>query len=104
MCHERLYGQVHSVLLNENTSREGLATADKTNLFGRKPEIRNQVFDGEVGLPWASNTTTVGVQWLKTSFTDWNQANREQPDEREYESLLCRTKGCVRQRRMEHLA
>lgn len=88
LTHNGRWGRLSSTLsyLDETTSREGLATPDQTDVYGRKPEIRNQVFDGKVVLPWGTNTTTMGVQWLKTGLTDWNQANRGQPNEREYET------------------
>lgn len=88
VTHNGKWGAASSTLsyLDEKTSREGLATPDQTDVYGRKPEIRNQVFDGKLVLPIGTNTPTVGVQWLKTSLTDWNQANRGQADEFAYET------------------
>ncbi|MFD1788840.1 TonB-dependent receptor domain-containing protein [Sphingomonas floccifaciens] len=85
--HNGRWGKLTSVLsyLDEKTSREGLATPDQTDVFGRRPEVRNRVFDGKLVLATARNTTTVGVQWLKTGLRDWNQANRGTPRERAYE-------------------
>ncbi len=87
VMHNGRWGRIASVLsyLDESTSREGLATPDQTDVFGRRPEVRNQVFDGKLVLPTAANITTIGVQWLKTGLRDWNQANRGTPDERVYE-------------------
>lgn len=87
VMHNGRWGRLVSLLsyMDESTSREGLATPDQTDVFGRRPEVRNQVFDGKLVLPTAANTTTVGVQWLKTGLRDWNQANRGTPDERVYE-------------------
>lgn len=88
VAHNGRWGTVRSVLsyLDEHSSREGLATPDQTDVFGRRPEVRNRVFDGKLVIPTGTNTTTVGVQWLKTGLRDWNQANRGQPDERAYET------------------
>ncbi|GAA3710103.1 TonB-dependent receptor [Sphingomonas cynarae] len=87
LMHNGRWGKLASVLswLDEKTSREGLATPDQTDVFGRRPEVRNRVFDGKLVLPTAANTTTIGVQWLKTGLRDWNQANRGTPNERTYE-------------------
>lgn len=88
VMHNGHWGAVTSLLsyLDEKTSREGLATPDQTDVFGRRPEVRNRVFDGKLIIPTGANMTTIGVQWLKTGLRDWNQANRGQPDEREYET------------------
>jgi outer membrane receptor for ferrienterochelin and colicins len=87
LMHNGRWGKVASFLswLDETTSREGLATPQQTDVFGRRPEVRNRVFDGKLVLPIDGFTTTVGVQWLKTGLRDWNQANRGKPNEREYE-------------------
>jgi outer membrane receptor for ferrienterochelin and colicins len=85
--HNGKWGRASSFLsyLDENTSREGLATAAQADVFGRRPEVRNQVFDAKVTVPVLGNPSTVGVQWLRTGLRDWNQANVGTPREREYE-------------------
>ncbi len=87
LMHNGRWGRLNSFVswLDENTSREGLATPDQTDVFGRRPEVRNRVFDAKLVLPTAALTTSVGVQWLKTGLRDWNQANRGTPNERVYE-------------------
>lgn len=60
-------------LFQETTSREGKATPDQTDIFGRKPEIKNTVFDTKLVVPTTHNTTSVGMQWNKSQLTDWNQ-------------------------------
>lgn len=87
LMHTGHWGKLGSFLsyLDETTSREGLGTPAQTDVFGRRPEVRNRVFDGKLVLPMDGITSTVGVQWLKTGLRDWNQANRGKPNEREYE-------------------
>ena len=87
LMHNGRWGRLSSFLsyLDEKTSREGLATPDQADVFGRRPEVRNRVFDGKLVLPTGRNVTTIGVQWLRTGLRDWNQANRGTPDERVYE-------------------
>ncbi|MDR6128299.1 outer membrane receptor for ferrienterochelin and colicins [Sphingomonas sp. SORGH_AS802] len=87
LMHNGRWGRLASFLsyLDETSSREGLATPAQTDVFGRRPEVRNQVFDAKLVLPTTRNTTTIGVQWLRTGLRDWNQANRGKPNEREYE-------------------
>ncbi|MDY0959172.1 TonB-dependent receptor [Sphingomonas sp. CFBP8993] len=87
LMHNGRWGKLSSLLsyLDEHTSREGLATPAQTDVFGRRPEVRNRVADGKLVLPSAHNTTTIGAQWLKTGLRDWNQANVGRPNQREYE-------------------
>ncbi len=87
VMHNGRWGRASSFLsyLDETTSREGLATAAQADVFGRRPEVRNRVFDAKLTAPVLANPTTVGVQWLKTGLRDWNQANVGTSREREYE-------------------
>ncbi len=88
ITHEGRWSGVASTTLSyldERTSREALATPDQTDVFGRKPEIHNRVFDGKLVIPTGSNTSSLGVQWLKSTLTDWNQSNRGTPAEFDYE-------------------
>jgi outer membrane receptor for ferrienterochelin and colicins len=82
------WGKLASFLswMDEKTSREGLATPAQADVFGRRPEVRNGVFDGKLVLPLGPTTNSVGVQWLKTGLRDWNQANRKTPQEHRYET------------------
>ncbi|KOC90930.1 TonB-dependent receptor domain-containing protein [Winslowiella iniecta] len=57
----------------EKTSREGLASESQTDVLGRKPEIKNSVFDGKLVIPTDYHTVTTGVQWNQSALTDWNQ-------------------------------
>lgn len=85
LTHEGRWGWANSTvsLAQETTSREGLATPEQADVFGRKPEIRNRVFDGKLVMPWGNHITTGGVQWNEGALTDWNQANRGQANERQ---------------------
>jgi len=87
LMHNGRWGRLSSLLsyLDEKTSREGLATPNQADVFGRRPEVRNRVLDGKLVMPFARTTTTIGVQWLKTGLRDWNQANVGRPNAREYE-------------------
>lgn len=87
LTHEGRWSWATSTLAfsEEKTSREGLATPEQADVFGRKPEIRNRVFDGKLVMPTSSHVTTAGVQWNESILEDWNQANRGQPNEHENE-------------------
>lgn len=58
---------------HEKTSREGLATPDQTDVYGRKPEVENTVFDAKLVVPFANHIATGGVQWNQGKVHDWNQ-------------------------------
>ncbi|MEE3663407.1 TonB-dependent receptor [Brenneria sp. g21c3] len=60
-------------LSQEKTSRQGVASASQTDVLGRKPEIRNTVFDAKLVAPTDYHITSVGVQWNQSSLKDWNQ-------------------------------
>lgn len=87
LTHEGRWGWADSTLsfAEETTSREGKATPAQTDVYGRKPEIRNRVFDGKLVMPTDYHVTTAGVQWNEATLTDWNQANRGTSRERENE-------------------
>ena len=75
LSHQGRWGWATSdvALYQETTSREGKATPDQTDIYGRKPEIRNRVFDAKLVVPTAHNVSTVGLQWQENQVTDWNQ-------------------------------
>jgi outer membrane receptor for ferrienterochelin and colicins len=75
LSHQGRWGWATSdiALYQETTSREGKATPAQTDIYGRKPEIRNRVFDAKLVIPTAHNTTSVGTQWQESQVTDWNQ-------------------------------
>lgn len=87
LTHEGRWGWADSTLsfAEETSSREGKATPAQSDVFGRKPQVRNRVFDGKLVIPTAVHITTTGVQWNEATLTDWNQANRDTPRERENE-------------------
>lgn len=87
LTHEGRWGWADSTLsfAEETTSREGKATPAQADVFGRKPEIRNRVLDGKLVIPTDYHVTTAGMQWNEATLTDWNQANRGTPRERENE-------------------
>ncbi|MCU5772520.1 TonB-dependent receptor [Erwiniaceae bacterium BAC15a-03b] len=60
-------------LSQEKTSREGLASETQTDVLGRKPEIKNTVFDAKLVAPTDYHVITGGVQWNQSALTDWNQ-------------------------------
>ncbi|MCL2898986.1 TonB-dependent receptor domain-containing protein [Brenneria tiliae] len=60
-------------LSQEKTSREGVATARQADVLGRKPEIKNTVFDAKLVAPTDYHVTTAGVQWNQSTLHDWNQ-------------------------------
>ena len=75
LSHQGRWGWATSdvALYQETTSREGKATPDQTDIYGRKPEIRNRVLDAKLVVPTAHNVSTVGLQWQENQITDWNQ-------------------------------
>lgn len=75
LSHQGRWGWATSdvALYQETTSREGKATPDQTDIYGRKPEIRNRVLDAKLVVPTAHNVSTVGLQWQENQVTDWNQ-------------------------------
>jgi outer membrane receptor for ferrienterochelin and colicins len=64
----------------EESSREGLASASQSDVLGRKPVVKNSVFDAKLVIPTEHNITTTGVQWNETSITDWNQGLGDKVD------------------------
>lgn len=82
ISHQGRWGWATSdvALFQETTSREGKATPDQTDIFGRKPEIKNTVFDAKLVVPTAHNTSTLGMQWNKSELTDWNQGLGDRVD------------------------
>ncbi|CAM3974146.1 Iron-regulated outer membrane virulence protein [Pseudomonas reidholzensis] len=75
LSHQGRWGWATSdvALYQETSSREGKATPDQTDIYGRKPEIRNRVLDAKLVVPTAHNVSTVGLQWQENQVTDWNQ-------------------------------
>lgn len=67
-------------LAYEKSSREGKASADQTDVLGRKPTVENTVFDAKLVMPTERNITTVGMQWNDTTVTDWNQGLGDRKD------------------------
>jgi outer membrane receptor for ferrienterochelin and colicins len=84
LTHNGRWGWADSTLsfAQETTRREGKATPDQTDVYGRKPEVRNRVFDAKLVMPTEVHTTTAGLQWNEARLTDWNQANRGTAQER----------------------
>jgi outer membrane receptor for ferrienterochelin and colicins len=82
ISHQGRWGWATSdiALFQETSSREGKASANQTDIFGRKPEVKNTVFDAKLVVPTAHNTSTVGLQWNKSELTDWNQGLGDQVD------------------------
>ncbi len=60
----------------EKTSREGLASPTQTDVLGRKPTIKNSVFDAKLVMPTTYHTTTAGAQWQENQLKDWNQGDK----------------------------
>ncbi|KFX05324.1 ligand-gated channel protein [Pectobacterium betavasculorum] len=65
-------------LSQEKTSRQGVATARQADVLGRKPEIKNTVFDAKLVMPTDYHVTTAGAQWNQSTLKDWNQAVNDQ--------------------------
>ncbi|WP_411562949.1 TonB-dependent receptor domain-containing protein [Pseudomonas shirazensis] len=82
LSHQGRWGWATSdvALYQETTSREGKATPDQTDIYGRKPEIRNRVFDAKLVVPTTYNVSTVGLQWQENQVTDWNQGLGDKVD------------------------
>ncbi|HKS11946.1 MAG TPA: TonB-dependent receptor [Pseudomonas sp.] len=82
LSHQGRWGWATSdvALYQETTSREGKATPDQTDIYGRKPEIRNRVLDAKLVVPTAHNVSTVGLQWQENQITDWNQGLGDRVD------------------------
>ncbi|WP_095092713.1 TonB-dependent receptor domain-containing protein [Pseudomonas sp. Irchel 3A5] len=57
----------------EESSRKGVASATQRDVLGRKPTVKNSVFDAKLVIPTEHNITTTGLQWNETTVTDWNQ-------------------------------
>ncbi|WP_186327024.1 TonB-dependent receptor domain-containing protein [Pseudomonas oryzihabitans] len=60
-------------LLHEETSREGLATPEQTDVYGRKPQVENTVFDAKLVTPLDDHLLTTGLQYNRGEVQDWNQ-------------------------------
>lgn len=75
LSHQGRWGWATSdiALSQEKSSRKGLASATQTDILGRKPEVKNTVFDAKLVMPTEHNITTTGLQWNETNITDWNQ-------------------------------
>lgn len=82
LSHQGRWGWATSdvALYQETTSREGKATPDQTDIYGRKPEIRNRVLDAKLVVPTTYNVSTVGLQWQENQVTDWNQGLGDKVD------------------------
>ncbi len=82
LSHQGRWGWATSdvALYQETTSREGKATPDQTDIYGRKPEIRNRVLDAKLVVPTTYNVSTVGLQWQENQITDWNQGLGDKVD------------------------
>lgn len=82
LSHQGRWGWATSdvALYQETTSREGKATPDQTDIYGRKPEIRNRVLDAKLVVPTTYNVSTVGLQWQESQVTDWNQGLGDKVD------------------------
>lgn len=80
LSHEGRWGWATStlVLSQEKTSREGVASASQTDVLGRKPQIKNTVFDAKLVAPTDYHITTVGAQWNQSTLNDWNQGLNDQ--------------------------
>lgn len=59
----------------EKTSREGLASSSLSDVYGRKPTIKNSVLDASLVIPTMYHTTTLGGQWQNNELKDWNQGD-----------------------------
>lgn len=66
----------------EKTSREGLASPSQSDVYGRKPTIKNSVLDGKLVIPTMYHTTTLGGQWQDNELKDWNQGDGTRQDHR----------------------
>jgi outer membrane receptor for ferrienterochelin and colicins len=66
----------------EKTSREGLASPSQSDVYGRKPIIKNSVLDGKLVIPTMYHTTTLGGQWQDNELKDWNQGDGTRQDHR----------------------
>ncbi|WP_336777014.1 TonB-dependent receptor domain-containing protein [Pantoea sp. USHLN256] len=84
LAHEGRWGWATSTLAfsQEETSREGLASPAQADVYGRKPTIKNSVFDAKLVMPTAYHTTTAGAQWQQNALTDWNQGDGTRVDHR----------------------
>lgn len=82
LSHQGRWGWATSdvALYQETTSREGKATPDQTDIYGRKPEIRNRMLDAKLVVPTTYNVSTVGLQWQENQVTDWNQGLGDKVD------------------------
>lgn len=82
LSHQGRWGWATSdvALYQETTSREGKATPDQTDIYGRKPEIRNRVLDAKLVVPTTYNVSTVGLQWQENQVIDWNQGLGDKVD------------------------
>ncbi|KHJ66250.1 ligand-gated channel protein [Pantoea rodasii] len=66
----------------EKTSREGLASPSQSDVYGRKPTIKNSVLDVKAVVPTTYHTTTLGGQWQDNQLKDWNQGDGTRQDHR----------------------
>lgn len=84
LTHEGQWDWATSTLAfsQEETSREGLASSTQTDVLGRKPTIKNSVFDAKLVMPTLYHTTTAGAQWQENALTDWNQGDGTRQDHR----------------------
>ncbi|MCD9005067.1 TonB-dependent receptor [Luteimonas sp. XNQY3] len=67
------WGTSEVVLASETSSREGLATPDQTDVYGRRPEVDNNVVDAKFVVPLGAHMLTTGAQWNQGKVHDWNQ-------------------------------
>lgn len=66
----------------EKTSREELASPSQSDVYGRKPTIKNSVLDGKLVIPTMYHTTTLGGQWQDNELKGWNQGDGTRQDHR----------------------
>ncbi|MFT4247992.1 MAG: TonB-dependent receptor [Pseudomonas sp.] len=67
------WGSAELAFSHESSAREGLATPDQTDVYGRRPEVENNVADAKLVLPLAAHVISAGAQWNQGRVHDWNQ-------------------------------
>ncbi len=67
------WGSAELSAAHETSSRRGVATPDQTDVYGREPEVENNVVDGKLVLPLGTHKITTGAQWNQGKVHDWNQ-------------------------------
>ncbi|MEC5320085.1 TonB-dependent receptor [Brenneria populi subsp. brevivirga] len=84
LSHEGRWGWATTTLAlsQEKTSREGVANPAQSDVYGRKPTIKNSVFDAKMVMPTGYHTTTAGAQWQENELKDWNQGDGTREDHR----------------------